>query len=93
MKKQREQEATAGLASVAGLVRYRQFLSSLGSSAGQYGTPFRGSHSGPETMFIFSLSPRRLKCPFHDPVFTLFTKGANIGRWAAIYKTIGLKMS
>ena len=55
------------------LVRNCQFLATLSTTGSQYTTTISGSHSLTETMFVLSLSQRRLKCSFHCSVlFLLF---------------------
>jgi hypothetical protein len=47
------------------LIRYCQFLTTLGTTASQYSATVSGSHSFTESVFVFSLSVRGLECSFH----------------------------
>ena len=50
------------------LVRNCQFLATLSTTCSQYATTISGCHSLTKTMFVLSLSQRRLKCSFHCSV-------------------------
>ncbi len=50
---------------VLGLVGNGEFLPAFGPAGSEYPAPIGGGHSFPETMFVFPLPVRRLKCPFH----------------------------
>lgn len=49
-------------------VRHRQFTSAFCSSGSQYPSTVCSRHSFSESVLIFSLSARRLKCSFHDRI-------------------------
>lgn len=52
-------------------VRNSEFLSALGATCSQYSTTVGGSHSLTETVLVFSLSVRGLKCSFHLRIYVL----------------------
>jgi hypothetical protein len=49
-------------------VRHSQFMSAFRSSGSQYPSAIGSRHSFSESVLIFSLSIRRLKCSFHDRI-------------------------
>ena len=53
------------------LVRNGEFLSALSATCGQYSATIGGSHSLTETVLVFSLSVRGLKCSFHLRIYVL----------------------
>ena len=53
------------------LVRNGEFLSALGATCSQYSATIGGSHSLTETVLVFSLSVRGLKCSFHLRIYVL----------------------
>ena len=53
------------------LVRNGEFLSALGATCSQYSATIGGSHSLTETVLVFSLSVRGLKCSFHILIYVL----------------------
>lgn len=49
-----------------------QFCTTFRTTGGQYAATIGGSHSFTESVFVFSLSLRRLECSFHRCIFLLF---------------------
>ncbi len=52
-------------------VRYGQPGSAFGTTGGKYLSSVFAGHSGTETVFVFSLSVRGLKCLFHMTILFL----------------------
>ena len=52
-------------------VGYGKFLPSLSSACGKYSASVGRRHSFSESVFVFTLSIRRLKCPLHKFTYIL----------------------